>query len=110
MRSLIASPSHTTTLTSISRIDDRIALLVQAMTHEKAKHGFLSSMSSDPVGFVRRWVQSQQRDLEVVLGKGSWGEGDGEWGGEEWRRGGKSGVWGSEEAWEGVGSLLGRLK
>lgn len=53
---------------------------------------------------------SQQRDLEVVLGKGSWGEADGEWGGEEWRRGGKMGVWGSEGAWEGVGSLLGKMK
>lgn len=110
MRALLASPAHTTTLTTISRIDDRIALLVQAITHEKAKYGFLSSMSGDPVGFVRRWVQSQQRDLEVVMGKGSWGEGEGEWGGEEWRRGGKRGVWGSEGAAEGVGSLLGRMK
>lgn len=44
------------------------------------------------------------------MGKGSWGEGEGEWGGDEWRRGGKDGVWGSAEAWEGVGSLLGRMK
>ena len=110
MRALIASPAHTTTLTTLSRIDDRIALLVQAITHAKAKHGFFNSMSEDPVGFVRRWVSSQQRDLEVVMGKGSWGEGNGEWGGDEWRKGGVDGVWGSAEAWEAVGSLLARMK
>lgn len=98
-------------------------MVVQALNHAKAKHAFLTSMSEDPAGFVKRWLGSQRRDLETVMGKGPWGIGgpgvpgsagfgveDGEWKGEGWRRGGDEGVWGSREAWEGVGSFLSRQK
>lgn len=68
-------------------------------------------MSADPAGFVKRWIGSQKRDMEVVKGKGPWGWGEEmEWKDEEWRRGGGTGVWGSREAWEGVGSFLSRPK
>lgn len=117
------SPAHASTLATISQLDTRLALVVQALSHAKAKHAFLTSMSVDPAGFVRRWLGSQRRDLETVMGKEPWGIGgpgvpgsagygveESEWKGEEWRRGGEDGVWGSREAWEGVGSFLSRQK
>lgn len=108
MRHTIQSPTHGPTLQNISRIDDRLALVVQAMTHSKAKHGFFTSMSTDPANFVKRWISSQKRDLDVVLGAGAWGENDAQ--GVEWRKGGPEGLWASTEAWEGVGSFLSRIK
>lgn len=51
---------------------------------------------------------SQKRDLEVVLGESGRFEGDvaGMGLGSEWRRGGQSGVWGSEIVREGVGLMV----
>ena len=108
MRAIIASPTHTNTLNTISRMDDRLALVMQAISHSKAKHGFFTSLSKDPVNFTKRWISSQQRDLEVIMGKGAWSEED--WQGAEWRRGGGKSVWGSTEAHESVGSMLSRMK
>ena len=31
---------------------------------------FLSAFAEDPAGFVQRWVASQARDLETVMGSG----------------------------------------
>jgi SWI/SNF-related matrix-associated actin-dependent regulator of chromatin subfamily D len=90
-------------------MDDQLALIIQAMTHAKAKHAFFTSLSRDPVGFVRRWTSSQRRDLEVILGEATRGGGE-EGQGEEWRRGGKDGVWGSQNARESVGLWLARGK
>lgn len=108
MIAVTQSPSHAPTLQNIARIDDQIALLVQAMAHSKAKHGFFTSMSNDPANFVKRWISCQKRDLDVVLGSSQWGEED--WQDATWRKGGQEGPWGSGEAWEGVGNYLSRLK
>jgi SWI/SNF-related matrix-associated actin-dependent regulator of chromatin subfamily D len=103
------NPTFTNTLASIAAHDDYLALTVQAVAHAKAKHAFFTSLSRDPVGFVRRWTSSQKRDLEVILGEATRGGGeDGQ--GESWRRGGKEGVWGSVEARESVGLWLARPK
>lgn len=91
------------TLRQISVYDDNLANLMQALTHSKAKHAFLSEMSRDPVGFMQRWIKSQKRDLEVILGEVSKGE---ESMGEEWRRGGKDGVWGTQNVRESVGLMV----
>lgn len=91
------------TLRQISAHDDNLATLMQALTHSKAKHAFLSEMSRDPVGFMQRWIKSQKRDLEVILGEVSKGE---ESMGEEWRRGGKDGVWGTQNVRESVGLMV----
>jgi SWI/SNF-related matrix-associated actin-dependent regulator of chromatin subfamily D len=107
MSAIAASPLHTATLTAISRIDDRVALVMQVIQASKARHGFLTNLSKDPVNFTKRWISSQQRDLEVILGKGAWSED--EWQGAEWRKGG-AGVWSSTEAHESVGSFLSRMK
>jgi len=108
MIAVTQSPSHTPTLQNIASLDDQIALLVQAMAHSKAKHGFFTSMSKDPVNFVQRWISSQKRDLDVVLGSSQWGEED--WQDASWRNGSQAGPWGSSEAWEGVGNYVSRLK
>ena len=79
------------------------------MQHSKAKHAFLSSMARDPVAFIRRWMASQRRDMEVILGEAGRGQ-DEHAVGEEWRRGGKEGVWGSEVARESVALFLARQK
>ena len=92
------------TLQKIADTDDHLAFVIQRMNQAKAKHGFFTSMSKDPATFIKRWVSSQKRDLDVIMGAGAWGEED--WQGAEWRQGGTGGPWGSEEAWEGVGSFL----
>jgi SWI/SNF-related matrix-associated actin-dependent regulator of chromatin subfamily D len=79
-------------------------------------------MASDPVNFLKRWISSQKRDLEVILGEATrpgvrWPETvtadntvplDERALGDEWRRGGKDGVWGSQVAKESVGLFLAR--
>lgn len=63
----------------------------------------MTELSRDPVGFVRRWTASQKRDLEIILGEAGKGE---EAVGEEWRRGGKDGVWGTQNVRESVGLMV----
>lgn len=75
-------------------------MIVQAIGRSKAKHAFMAEMSRDPVSYVNKWVSSQKRDLEMIVGDIGLGE-DGT--GEEWRKGGKDGVWGSDMVRESVG-------
>ncbi|MCJ1388901.1 hypothetical protein MMC18_001752 [Xylographa bjoerkii] len=105
MLAITHNPAYNTTLMQITELDKRLALIVQAINDSKAKHAFLTSMSKDPTTFVRRWVSSQKRDLEVILGEAT--RGGGEDGlGEEFRRGGKDGVWGTENVRESVGLMV----
>lgn len=103
---LHTSKTHLTTLQTLTRTDDDLALLVQKIHHTNAKRKFYENLAKDPATFVKRWVSSQQRDLEMVLAEGMRGGGVEE--GEEWRRGGKGGVWGGEGARESVGLWLAR--
>ncbi len=80
---------------------------MQALGAAQRKHSFLEGYSKDPVGFTKRWMGSQKRDLEVVLGESGRYEADMGWGlGGEWRRGGERGVWGSEQVREGAGLMV----
>lgn len=101
--SLIHPPSFSQLLGELAEIDNEIAVLVQAIGRSKAKHAFMSEMSRDPVSCVNKWVSSQKRDLEMILGEIGKGE-DGM--GEEWRKGGKDGVWGSDIVRESVGLIV----
>ncbi|KAL8851236.1 MAG: hypothetical protein Q9221_003867 [Calogaya cf. arnoldii] len=98
----------TTSLHQLAELDKNLALIIQALQHSKAKHAFFTEMEKDPVGFLKRWMGSQRRDLEVILGdgvgmgRGEWGQGEGYGVGPEWRRGGEKGVWGREEVLESV--------
>ena len=101
-------PKHSVqTLQEIHKLDEQIVLLMGAIGQSKAKHAFFTSMSKDPVAFVKRWLSSQKRDMEVLLGEASRGGGE-DASGEEWRRGGADGVWGSEVAKESVALWLAR--
>lgn len=98
---------HSAMLRQLSLYDDHLALVISAIAHSKAKHAFLSEMSRDPVGFVNRWVRSQKRDMEVIVGEAGKGE---EAMGEEWRRGGKSGAWGTENVRESVALMVQKVR
>jgi SWI/SNF-related matrix-associated actin-dependent regulator of chromatin subfamily D len=58
-------------------------------------------MQTDPVNFVKRWMSSQKRDLEMILGEATRGGGE-DGSGAEFQRGGRDGVWGSEVVMEAV--------
>ncbi|WPG99970.1 Hypothetical protein R9X50_00279400 [Acrodontium crateriforme] len=106
------SKSHMSDLQNIVKIDDDLALLVQKIHQTNAKRKFYENLAKDPTSFIKRWISSQQRDLEVVLAEGMRGGGEDANGlggtGEEWRRGGDQGVWGSQLAKESVGLWLAR--
>lgn len=99
------NPSYHTTLREIGSYNDQLAILIQALGQSKAKHTFLTSLSKDPGNFIRKWLSSQKRDLEVMLGDATRGTGE-DASSEEFRRGGKDGIWGSEHVRESVNLLL----
>ncbi len=109
MHALTTDPTYPATLRQITALDDQLALIVQAIAHSKAKHAFFTSLSKDPANFVRRWTSSQKRDLEVILGQAARGV-DEESPGEEFRRGGTEGVWGSDIVRQAVGIQLARAR
>lgn len=101
------SKTHLNDLQTIVKIDDDLALLVQKIHQTNAKRKFYNSLAKDPTTFVKRWISSQQRDLEVILAEATRGGGE-DATNEEFRRGGKDGVWGTELARESVGLWLAR--
>ncbi|KAH7396614.1 hypothetical protein DE146DRAFT_657237 [Phaeosphaeria sp. MPI-PUGE-AT-0046c] len=104
---ILRRPDSIQTLQEIQKIDEQLVLLMGAIGQSKAKHAFFTSMSKDPVAFLKRWLSSQKRDLEVLLGEATRGGGE-DASGEEWRRGGADGVWGSDVAKESVALWLAR--
>jgi SWI/SNF-related matrix-associated actin-dependent regulator of chromatin subfamily D len=99
------NPSYASTLREISTINDEVAVIIQALCHSKAKHTFLNGLAKDPAGFIKRWMSSQKRDLEVIYGEASRGGGE-DASGEEWRKGGANSVWGTENVRESVNLML----
>ncbi|KAF2767821.1 SWI/SNF complex protein [Teratosphaeria nubilosa] len=101
------SKAHLGTLQQIVKTDDDLALLVQKINQTNAKRKFYDNLAKDPTNFLKRWISSQQRDLEVILAEATRGGGE-DASGEEWRKGGQDGVWGSRLAQESVGLYLAR--
>ena len=66
----------------------------------------MQSFAEDPANFLKKWMGSQRRDMEVILGERWGGEEGTTMGGSEFRRGGMDGVWGSEKVREAVGSMV----
>ncbi|KAF2733469.1 hypothetical protein EJ04DRAFT_495305 [Polyplosphaeria fusca] len=104
---LLRPKNSVETLQHIHNIDDQLVLLMGAISQSKAKHAFYTSMSKDPVAFLKRWLSSQKRDLEVIIGEATRGGGE-DASGEEWRRGGEESVWAGETARESVALWLAR--
>jgi SWI/SNF-related matrix-associated actin-dependent regulator of chromatin subfamily D len=92
-------------LKEVAVLDDHLATLVQAVAASKAKHAFLMGICGDPVDFMRDWLASQKRDLEVIMGEATRG-GNEDAAGDEWRRGGHGSIWASQNARESVNILL----
>ncbi|KAK3990516.1 putative 3-phosphoinositide dependent protein kinase-1 [Cladorrhinum sp. PSN332] len=105
-KAYLENPQQKAMLQEIARLDDQLAVICQAIQQSKAKHTFLTSMENDPVGFVKSWLSSQKRDLEVILGEATRGGGEDAITGDEWRRGGRESVWNTTNARESVNVLL----
>ena len=101
MLAMTHNPEYPATLRQISQLDDQLAIIIQALAHSKAKHSFYKSMQGDPVNFVKRWMSSQKRDLEVILGEATRGGGE-DGSAPEFQRGGSDGVWGTRVVREAV--------
>ncbi|PVH98859.1 hypothetical protein DM02DRAFT_26329 [Periconia macrospinosa] len=107
LHSILRSKHSTETLQHIHNIDQQLVLLVGALGKSKAKHAFFTSMSKDPVAFLKRWLSSQKRDLEVLLGDATRGGAE-DGSAPEFRHGGENRVWGTEVAKESVNLWLAR--
>lgn len=86
-------------------MDEQLATLISAVASSKAKHSFFTSMSQDPANFVRNWMSSQKRDLEIIMGEATRGGGE-DATGDDWRRGGRDSVWTTSNARESVSVML----
>lgn len=53
---------------ALAALDDEIAGTAQAVRNAKQKRDFLMGFAADPAGFVQKWLASQSRDLEVIVG------------------------------------------
>lgn len=102
LRPFVQSPQYIGLLRDVGMLDEQLAVLVQAVSMSKSKHEFLSGLSRNPAGFVRQWLSSQKRDLDVIMGESVRGGAGSDLSGEAWRRGGKGSVWASQNARESV--------
>lgn len=106
---LVNNPQYATMLKDVTGLDEQLARLVQAISVSKAKQSFFTSLSKDPATFVRNWLSSQKRDLEVIMGEAARGGGENA-SGDEWRQGGKASVWATDNARESVNVLLSKQR
>ncbi|CAB72235.1 SWI/SNF and RSC complexes subunit ssr3 [Schizosaccharomyces pombe] len=51
----------------IRSIDDKLTELIQAITYSQSKYDFMKKFSESPIEFINEWIESQSRDLEIVL-------------------------------------------
>jgi SWI/SNF-related matrix-associated actin-dependent regulator of chromatin subfamily D len=107
LTSYLINPTYAHNLREIATLNDHLALLVQKVTNSKSKHTFFDSLSKNPTEFIAKWLSSQKRDLEVIAGEATRGGGE-DASGDEWRRGGKNSIWGSENVRESVNLIVGQ--
>ncbi|KAG6032955.1 hypothetical protein E4U41_007045 [Claviceps citrina] len=105
---LVNNAEYAAMLKDITLLDEQLARLIQATAISKAKHSFFASLSKDPANFVKNWLSSQKRDLEVILGET--GTGEDILTADEWRRGGTDSVWTTQNARESINVLLSRQR
>jgi SWI/SNF-related matrix-associated actin-dependent regulator of chromatin subfamily D len=106
LSSYLTNPSYAHNLREIASLNEHLAVLVLKIGNSKAKHNFFDSLSKNPTEFIAKWLSSQKRDLEVIAGEATRGGGE-DASGDEWRRGGDDGIWGSENVRESVNLLVG---
>jgi len=66
MASVVAS---TATQKQIMDLDEKIVQHVASVNNSKIKRDFLLQFATSPVDFINKWVASQARDLEIILGE-----------------------------------------
>lgn len=104
LQPLINNPQFVATLKEVNALDDQLARLVQAISVSHAKYSFFNSLSDDPANFVRNWLSSQKRDVDIIFGETP--RSAEVISGDEWRKGGKDSIWTTQNAKESVNVLL----
>ena len=99
------NPVYAQNLREIQKHDQNLALLVQKISNSKSKHTFFDALSKNPTNFIGKWLSSQKRDLEVIAGEAGRGGGE-DATRDEWRKGGKNGILGSESVRESVNLIV----
>ncbi|KAG9239115.1 hypothetical protein BJ875DRAFT_391723 [Amylocarpus encephaloides] len=107
LMSYLTNESYTQNLLEIARQNEHGALLIQTIGNSKSKQAFFDALSKNPTEFIAKWISSQKRDLEVIAGEATRGGGE-DATGDEWRRGGKEGIWGSDNVKESVNLMVGQ--
>lgn len=105
LNAYVTNPAYATNLREIAQLNDNLSLLVQKISMSKGRHAFFDQLSKHPVEFIGKWLSSQKRDLEVIAGEATRGGGE-DASGDEWRRGGNSGIWGSDNVRESVSLMV----
>ena len=105
LASYLTNESYTQNLLEIGRLNEHAAVLVQKIANSKSKHTFFDALSRNPTDFIAKWLSSQKRDLEIIAGEATRGGGE-DASGDEWRKGGKDSIWGSENVRESVSLLV----
>ncbi|ORY63972.1 uncharacterized protein BCR38DRAFT_203229 [Pseudomassariella vexata] len=105
MLSFLNNAGYASMLREAANLDEALSYIIQAIHISKSKHAFLTSMSEDPATFVKDWLSSQKRDLDIIMGEAMRG-GGGDATGDEWRKGGKESVWSTVNAKESVSVML----
>ncbi|KAG0349287.1 SWI SNF, matrix associated, actin dependent regulator of chromatin, sub d, member 1 [Podila humilis] len=67
--SQVAGSSSSSLPKDIHTYSEQIMQYIQSMQNSKTKRDFLLRFANDPADFLERWVASQSRDLEVILGE-----------------------------------------
>jgi SWI/SNF-related matrix-associated actin-dependent regulator of chromatin subfamily D len=106
LSSYLTNPLYAHNLREIASLNEHLAVLMLKLGNSKAKHNFFDSLSKNPTEFIAKWLSSQKRDLEVIAGEATRGGGE-DASGDEWRKGGEDGIWGSENVRESVNLLVG---
>ncbi|KAH7906936.1 BAR-domain-containing protein [Hygrophoropsis aurantiaca] len=72
LKSRMAAVIHTSkeSAQDLAKLDDEIALLTQSLHNAHTKRNFLQEFADDPAQFIQKWLASQSRDLESILGSG----------------------------------------
>lgn len=65
MHVVAATPSQK----EVMSLDDKIVQCVQSINNSKIKRDFLTQFSKDPIEFTNKWIASQTKELEIILGE-----------------------------------------
>lgn len=65
---MVAWTSHHGFQREISTLEQQLMAIIHRIHSHRLKREFMLAFANDPVHFIQRWLDSQSRDLEVLLG------------------------------------------